>query len=123
MKLTWPKTDFDSPIQESKKAFTETHAAKGIRFRQSEDGTVIYSAADESKVKEIQYGVLESSFAPSYHFEDERLQTMFVDRLKSQGINYGVQIRDGKKWVTWMQEDDAKVQPIREEMVGKAARK
>jgi len=106
------------------KAFASVLEKKGIRFRQLEDGTVIYGAADDDKVKQIQNALLESSFAPSYRFEDEKLQVRFVDRLKSQGISFAVEIREGKSWITWAQNDDARVRGIREEILdGRSERK
>jgi hypothetical protein len=88
-----------------------------IQFRKLEDGTVIYGVADEEKVKRIRNAVLESSFTPSYRFEDEKLQMRFVGQLRSQGVNFAIEIREGKNWITWSQRDDAKVRRIREQIL------
>ena len=99
------------------KAFASALTKEHVRFRQLEDGTVTYSPADEAKVKKIQMSILESSFTPAYRFEDGKLQAKFADRLKSQGIDYAIERREGKSWITWSQNDDAKVRRIREEIL------
>jgi hypothetical protein len=91
-----------------------------IQFRQIEDGTVVYGATDEEKVKRIRNSVLESSFKPSYRFEDEKLQQKFAEQLKSQGVGFGIETRGGKSWITWSPEEDVKVKGIREEILDKS---
>ena len=99
------------------KAFASALKKEHVQFRQLEDGTVTYSSADEEKVKRIQMSVLESSFTPSSRFEDEKLQARFAEQLKALGIDFAIEYREGKSWITWSQADDAKVRRISDEIL------
>ena len=78
-----------------------------------EDGTVLYAAKDEVEVSKIRFSVLQSSFVPSTRFADEHLEALFLERLTAEHISYGVQIRDGQRWITWSQHDDERAETIR----------
>ena len=106
---------FFDPGQQSD--FLKALEKEGIAFHQRKDGMVIYSPNDEEKVKIVRMTILNTSFTPSYHFENERFQLQFMQRLKSRGIPFATQIKYGKSWVTWSEKDDAAVQKIRENIL------
>jgi hypothetical protein len=111
---------FSSPNLQ--KSFASALQEAHVHFRQLEDGTVVYSATQEEKVMRIRNSVLESSFKPSYRFEDDALRASFAERLKSQGIKFGVETREGKTWITWAEADDAKVRQIGDEIINQSVR-
>jgi len=105
---------FDASLQ---RAFVAALEKEGIKYHQQGDGTALYSSKDEDKVQKVRMKVLESSFTPSYHFEEQEVQTRFKEKLRSAGIRSGVEIRQGQEWVTWSEQDDARVKEIREKLL------
>ena len=86
---------------------------EGISYKIRDDGTVLYSPSDESKVSRIRTTVLKQSFKPSVHYEDKTIESRFLERLKSEGILYGIEIKQGKRWITWSEKDDQRIENIR----------
>lgn len=91
-----------------------------MQYRKLRDGTVVYRSADEDKVKRVRDQDLEASYTPSYRFEDPVMQARFIEALRSEGVAFAVESRDGKYWVTWSKIDDKKARRIREEILDKA---
>lgn len=93
--------------------FVEALKKEGIRITIQEDGTVLYSPKDEAAALRIRSSVLETSFVPSIHYADEGLEKRFVERLKAEGIGFGIEIREGERWITWSKGDEGRVEKIR----------
>ena len=87
---------------------------EGIQFRLREDGTILYSPQDDARVQKIEMEVLHSSFVPSIHYEDESYERRFIEKLNSDHIAFGIENRDGKRWITWSKQDDEHVHKLLE---------
>jgi len=96
-------------IQELKK--------EGIPYHVRDDGTVLYDARYEGKVSKIRLAVLNDSYVPAYHFNDERMEKEFMSQLRSQGIAFGVELRQGERFITWSERDSARVDAIRQRVL------
>jgi hypothetical protein len=88
-----------------------------VPFRVRDDGMVLYRSADEDAVSAIRLAMLRGSFVPSARFLDRTLEARFMQRLQEEKVEFGVQVRDGQRWITWSEKDDAKVQRIREALL------
>ena len=74
----------------------------------------MYRPHDDEKIMEIRNAVLEGAFVPSNHYEDKAMEKRFLGRLDAEGIQYGVEIKEGKRWITWAQKDDQRVEKIQD---------
>ena len=93
--------------------FVEALKKEGIGFRVRSDGMILYPSRDEEKVRNLRFSLLRQSFVPSYRFADESLEERFMERLKAEGIKFAVELKDGKRWITWSKDDDQRVEVIR----------
>jgi hypothetical protein len=101
---------FDARLQ---KQFIDSLKKEGIPFRLREDGTVLYSPKDDGRVGKARISMLEESFVPSIHYEDESDEKLFMEQLKSAGVAFAIEVRDGKRWITWSKQDDERVSRLR----------
>lgn len=92
----------------------------GAVFQQREDGMVIYSSENEEKIKRVQKEILETSFTPSTHFEDEKVQNQLIKQFKTEGIRFSIEVKGGRNWVTWSEQDDSAVKKIHDKVLENA---
>ncbi len=92
--------------------FIEALKNEGISYEVGADGTVLYRPRDEREVNRIRNKILNELFVPSVHYEDKAYEQNFIDRLTSEGIDFGVEVKEGKRWITWSKADNQKVEII-----------
>ena len=100
---------FDTHTQE---LYIKVLKKEGVVFRINDDGSVTYSKQSASQAEKLQLAVLKASFVPSIHYEDEVRRTLFLERLKFEGIPFQMMTREGEEWITWSENDDKKVDKI-----------
>ena len=112
-----PENGFRFTDQDTQRDFASGLRRGGIPFRMREDGTVLYSPNDESRVSDIRMRVLNESFVPSARVNDPALERQFLERLDSAGIRYAIHEKTGTRWITWAERDGAKVDEIRRKLL------
>lgn len=100
---------FDAHLQTQ---FINALKKEGIPFRLREDGTVLYSPKDDARVSKARASMLDESFVPSVHYEDQNFEKRFIEKLNSEEIKFGIELREGKRWITWSKQDDQRVEKI-----------
>ena len=98
--------------QEAQAIFIDKLKSERIFHRVRGDGTVVYSAQDEEKVSKLRKTVLNEGFVPSAQVSDEALENAIIKRLKNEHIKFAVKEKGGKRWISWTDKDDVRVQNI-----------
>jgi hypothetical protein len=100
---------FDPELQSQfAKKLTEARIPHQIRA----DGAIAYPSQYEERVSAIRLAVLGDSYTPNIHFTDPQIEQRFLDRLRSERIEFGVKVKDSKRWITWSERDDKRVVDI-----------
>ena len=101
---------FDSDTQSR---FARALTTAGVPFQVRGDGYILYRSFDEGRVSQIRLAVLKDSYTPTYHFYEKHREQLFLDRLAAERIDFGVNLKDGERWIAWPERDDARVESIR----------
>jgi len=109
-----PESGFEFYDPSLQLLFIEKLNEKGVDFKLHKDGSVLYFSRDELNVSEIRSNLLENSFMPSIHYEDVNLEESFKARLKLEKIQFGIKLKQGKRWITWSEKDNERVERIEE---------
>jgi len=106
---------FADPTLQAK--FVAALRNEGIPFQAQPDGAVTYDAGMEEKVRKLRLAVLQQSFTPAYHFVDPTLEEEFTNRLRGAEISFGLETKNGERYITWSPQDDERVKKIREDVL------
>ena len=90
--------------------------ARSISYRVDLEGGVWYPAKNERVVDEIAQGILKSRFGPAVSYEEPADMDSLKRKLAAAGIRYQTKIQDGRDHVTWLKEDEKRVEEILEEV-------
>ncbi|MBX3715709.1 MAG: hypothetical protein KF738_06890 [Burkholderiales bacterium] len=112
-----PEIGFKFYDADMQKRLVNSLQREGVVHRVRPDGTALYAPQDEERVSRIRIEVLNEAFVPSAHVGDVTLERRFLERLEKAGIKYAIAERDGKRWISWAQSDDANVNAIRKNLL------
>jgi len=90
--------------------------ARSIAYRVDQEGGVWYPAKDVRVVDEIAEGILKSRFGPAVSYEDPADMDSLKRKLSAAGVRYQTKIQYGRERVTWLKEDEKRVEEILEEV-------
>ena len=90
--------------------------ARSISYRVDLEGGVWYPAKDVRVVNEIAQGILKNRFGPDVSYEEPAYMDSLKRKLTAAGIRYQTKIQDGRDRVTWLKEDEKRVEEILEEV-------
>ena len=90
--------------------------ARSIPYRVDLEGGVWYPAKDVSVVDEIAQGILKNRFGPDVSYEEPADMDSLKRKLTAAGIRYQTKIQDRRDRITWLKEDEKRVEKILEEV-------
>lgn len=97
---------------EQQALFVEAVRKGGLPFSVRDDGTFLYSSRDEERVTAIRARTLNAAFVPSAHFPDIEVEKRVTAALDSAKISFGINVRQGRRYVTWAERDTPRVESV-----------
>lgn len=89
---------------------------EGVKFTVDNDGNVVYRTIDERIVVGIRNRFIDQNFHPAVNYEDPEFERRFLRQMDSAQIPYRIEIKSGKRWITWSEDDTPAVDRIREQI-------
>ena len=101
---------------EAREMLINALTARSIPYRVDKEGGVWYPAKDVRVVDEIAQGILKNRFGPDMSYEEPADMDSLKRKLTAADIRYQTKIQDGQDRVTWLKEDEKRVEKILEEV-------